>query len=60
MSIARTISPEISGVTHIRAQNNAELNQLQKAIRMLQVGMYGVVCNDITFQDLEKELNNDQ
>jgi carbamoyl-phosphate synthase large subunit len=31
---------------------------LQKAIRMLQVGMYGVVCNDISFDDLETELKN--
>ncbi len=29
---------------------------LQKAIRMLQVGMYGVVCNEVTFDELEKEL----
>ena len=29
---------------------------LQKAIRMLDVGMNGLVCNDIDFNDLDKEL----
>ena len=29
---------------------------LQKAIRMLDVGMNGLVCNNLNFNDLEKEL----
>jgi carbamoyl-phosphate synthase large subunit len=29
---------------------------LQKAIRMLDVGINGLVCNDLTFNDLNKEL----
>ncbi len=29
---------------------------LQKAIRMLDVGLNGFVCNDIEFQNLDKEL----
>ena len=29
---------------------------LQKSIRMLDVGMNGLICNDIKFEDLDKEL----
>ena len=53
---SKKIGSEMKSVGEVMAIGRTFEEALQKAIRMLQVGMYGVVCNDINFQDLEKAL----
>jgi carbamoyl-phosphate synthase large subunit len=55
---SKKIGSEMKSVGEVMAIGRTFEEALQKAIRMLQVGMYGVVCNDIAFQDLERELKN--
>jgi carbamoyl-phosphate synthase large subunit len=53
---SKKIGSEMKSVGEVMAIGRKFEEALQKAIRMLQVGMYGIVCNDISFDDLEKEL----
>ncbi|MGD2295097.1 MAG: carbamoyl-phosphate synthase (glutamine-hydrolyzing) large subunit [Candidatus Aminicenantes bacterium] len=53
---SKKIGSEMKSVGEVMAIGRTFEEALQKAIRMLQVGMYGVVCNDITFEDPEKAL----
>ena len=53
---SKKIGSEMKSVGEVMAIGRTFEEALQKAIRMLQVGMYGVVCNDISFDDLEQEL----
>lgn len=53
---SKKIGSEMKSVGEVMAIGRTFEETLQKAIRMLQVGMYGVVCNDIVFKDLEKAL----
>jgi carbamoyl-phosphate synthase large subunit len=55
---SKKIGSEMKSVGEVMAIGRTFEEALQKAIRMLQVGMYGLVCNDISFDDLEKELKN--
>jgi carbamoyl-phosphate synthase large subunit len=55
---SKKIGSEMKSVGEVMSIGRTFEEALQKAIRMLQVGMYGVVCNDIAFQDLERELKN--
>ena len=55
---SKKIGSEMKSVGEVMAIGRNFEEALQKAIRMLQVGMYGLVCNDIEFKDLEKELQN--
>ena len=55
---SKKIGSEMKSVGEVMAIGRTLEEALQKAIRMLQVGMYGLVCNDIEFKDLEKELKN--
>jgi len=55
---SKKIGTEMKSVGEVMAIGRKFEEALQKAIRMLQVGMYGLVCNDIFFDDLEKELQN--
>ncbi len=55
---SRKIGTEMKSVGEVMAIGRKFEEALQKAIRMLQVGMHGVVCNDISFEDLERELLN--
>ncbi|KPJ73458.1 carbamoyl phosphate synthase large subunit [candidate division TA06 bacterium DG_78] len=50
------IGSEMKSVGEIMAIARSYEEALQKAIRMLDVGMKGLVCNDIYFDDIEKEL----
>jgi carbamoyl-phosphate synthase large subunit len=50
------IGSEMKSVGEVMAIARSFEEVLQKAIRMLEVGMNGVVCNDIQFDDLDKEL----
>jgi carbamoyl-phosphate synthase large subunit len=55
---SKKIGSEMKSVGEVMSIGRTFEEALQKAIRMLQVGMYGVVCNDISFDDLEAELKN--
>jgi len=55
---SRKIGSEMKSVGEVMAIGRTFEETLQKAIRMLQVGMYGLVCNDITFNDLEDALKS--
>lgn len=52
------IGSEMKSVGEVMSIGRTFEEALQKALRMLQVGMYGLVCNDISFVDLEKEMEN--
>ncbi len=54
---SKKIGSEMKSVGEVMSIGRTFEEALQKAIRMLQVGMYGVVCNTVTFDELEKELN---
>ncbi len=55
---SKKIGSEMKSVGEVMAIGRNFEEALQKALRMLQVGMYGLVCNDIHFKDLKKELRN--
>jgi len=55
---SKKIGSEMKSVGEVMAIGRTFEEALQKAIRMLQVGKYGVVGNDITFDDLEQSLKN--
>jgi carbamoyl-phosphate synthase large subunit len=55
---SKKIGSEMKSVGEVMAVGRTFEEALQKAIRMLQVGMYGVVSNDISFDDLERELKS--
>jgi carbamoyl-phosphate synthase large subunit len=55
---SKKIGSEMKSVGEVMAIGRKFEEALQKALRMLQVGMYGLVGNDVTFDDLEKELKN--
>jgi len=55
---SKKIGSEMKSVGEVMAIGRNFEESLQKAIRMLQVGMYGLVCNDIHFENLKKELKN--
>ncbi len=52
------IGSEMKSVGEVMAIGRTFEEALQKAIRMLQVGMYGIVGNDITFDNIEAALKN--
>jgi len=54
--VRRRIGSEMKSVGEIMAIARTYEEALQKAIRMLDVGMNGLVCNDLKFDDLDKEL----
>jgi carbamoyl-phosphate synthase large subunit len=55
--VSKKIGSEMKSVGEVMALGRSFEEALQKAARMLQVGMYGVVCNaNYSFADLEKEL----
>lgn len=54
--VAMRIGSEMKSVGEVMAIGRSFEEVLQKAIRMLDNGMLGLVCNDIVFDDLEQEL----
>ena len=54
--VTLSLGSEMKSVGEVMAIARSYEEVLQKAIRMLDVGMKGVVCNDLGFDDLEKEL----
>jgi carbamoyl-phosphate synthase large subunit len=55
---SKKIGSEMKSVGEVMSIGRNFEEALQKAIRMLQVGMYGLVGNEITFKNLKKELKN--
>jgi carbamoyl-phosphate synthase large subunit len=55
-NINPNIGSEMKSVGEVMAIARNYEEALQKAIRMLDVGMNGLVCNDIHFNNLDKEL----
>jgi carbamoyl-phosphate synthase large subunit len=54
--VSSSIGSEMKSVGEVMAIARTYEEALQKAIRMLDVQMNGLVCNDLTFDDIEKEL----
>ena len=54
--VRKIIGSEMKSVGEVMAIARNFEEALQKSIRMLDVGMNGLVCNDILFNDLDKEL----
>lgn len=52
------IGTEMKSVGEVMAIGRSFEESLQKALRMLQVGVYGLVGNNIHFDDLETELSH--
>ncbi|MFW6121927.1 MAG: carbamoyl-phosphate synthase (glutamine-hydrolyzing) large subunit [Petrotogales bacterium] len=54
--ISPSIGSEMKSVGEVMAIARSYEEALQKSIRMLDVGMNGLVCNDLQFNNLDKEL----
>jgi len=55
-NVSLNLGSEMKSVGEVMAIARSFEEVLQKAIRMLEVGMNGVVCNEIEFEDLDREL----
>jgi len=55
-NVSLSLGSEMKSVGEVMAIGRTYEEAIQKAIRMLDVGMNGLVCNNINFNDLEKEL----
>ena len=55
-NLSLDIGSEMKSVGEVMAIARSFEEAIQKSIRMLDIGMNGLVCNDLTFDDLEKEL----
>jgi carbamoyl-phosphate synthase large subunit len=57
--VSKKIGSEMKSVGEVMAIGRNFEEAIQKAARMLQIGMYGLVCNeDYSFRNLEKELKH--
>lgn len=54
--VSTDIGTEMKSVGEVMAIARTFEEALQKAVRMLNIGMHGVVCNKLRFKDLEKTL----
>jgi carbamoyl-phosphate synthase large subunit len=54
--VSTSIGSEMKSVGEVMAIGRSYEEVLQKAIRMLDTGMNGLVCNKIQFEDLNKEM----
>jgi len=55
-NVSLHIGSEMKSVGEVMAIARTFEEAIQKSIRMLDIGMNGLVCNSLTFDDLEKEL----
>lgn len=53
---SKKIGSEMKSVGEVMSIGRTFEEALQKALRMLQVGVYGLVCHGIPFKDVEREL----
>jgi carbamoyl-phosphate synthase large subunit len=57
--VSKKIGPEMKSVGEVMAVGRSFEEAIQKAARMLQIGMYGLVANEnYSFENLEKELRH--
>ena len=57
--VSKKIGSEMKSVGEVMAVGRTFEEAIQKAARMLQVGMYGLVCNEnYSFKNLERELRH--
>jgi carbamoyl-phosphate synthase large subunit len=57
--VSKKIGSEMKSVGEVMAIGRNFEEAIQKAARMLQIGMYGIVCNEnYSFRNLEKELKH--
>ncbi|MBU0615246.1 MAG: carbamoyl-phosphate synthase (glutamine-hydrolyzing) large subunit, partial [Nanoarchaeota archaeon] len=56
--VSKLIGSEMKSVGEIMAIGRKFEEALQKAIRMLGIGMEGAVCNDVDIENLEEEIRN--
>ncbi|MBN2458487.1 carbamoyl-phosphate synthase (glutamine-hydrolyzing) large subunit [Candidatus Woesearchaeota archaeon] len=56
--ISYEIGSGMKSVGEVMAIGRSFEEAIQKAVRMLQVGMYGISCNDVEFDDIEKLIRN--
>ena len=57
--VSKKIGSEMKSVGEVMAIGRTFEEAIQKAARMLQIGMYGLVCNEnYSFKNLEKELKH--
>ena len=54
--VSQLIGSEMKSVGEVMAIGRTFEEAIQKAIRMLDVGMNGLVCNNVNFNDIKKEL----
>ncbi len=54
--VRTNIGSEMKSIGEVMAIGRNFEEVLQKAIRMLDTGMHGLVCNDLNFDDLDREL----
>ena len=55
--VSTQLGSEMKSVGEVMSLGRSFEEVLQKAIRMLDVGLKGFVCNDLKFKDLDKELS---
>jgi len=55
--VSLNLGSEMKSVGEVMAISRNFEEALQKSIRMLDLGMNGLVCNNLSFNDLDKELN---
>jgi len=55
--VSTQLGSEMKSVGEVMSLGRSFEEVLQKAIRMLDAGLKGFVCNDLEFSDLEKELS---
>lgn len=54
--VSKLLGSEMKSVGEVMSIGRSFEEVLQKAIRMLDIGLNGFVCNDISFDDLEKTI----
>ena len=54
--VSQHINSEMKSVGEVMAIGRSFEEVLQKAIRMLDIGMHGLVCNQLNFDNLKKEI----
>jgi carbamoyl-phosphate synthase large subunit len=55
-SVSKSIGSEMKSVGEVMSIGRSFEEGLQKALRMLEIGMEGVVCNNLKFSSIEEEL----
>jgi len=57
-NVSRNIGSSMKSVGEVMAIGRTFEEAMQKAVRMLDIGAEGLVCNDFIFSDIKEELSN--